>query len=128
VGHFQCDSKPFEAAGIEIPADPTKPLSDEEFCKSVEALDFLLFLYPTDTYKLIASGAILDCLRFRRPVIALRTDYFDYLFRKFGAFGYLADSMEELQTLLRRASTLSRDFPFDMIAERLSPTNLPPLL
>jgi hypothetical protein len=128
VGHFQCDSKPFEAAGIEIPADPTKPLSDEEFRKSVEVLDFLLFLYPTDTYKLIASGAILDCLRFRRPVIALRTDYFDYLFRKFGAFGYLADSMEELQTLLRRASTLSRDFPFDMIAERLSPTNLPPLL
>lgn len=124
IGHFQCDCSPFINAGINIPSNPTKPLSEAEFCKSVASLDFILLLYPTDTYRLIASGAILDCLRFRRPVIALRTDYFDYLFRKFGAFGYLANNLEELQSLLRRANSLSRDFPFEEIAEHLSPTYL----
>lgn len=128
IGHFQCDPEPFRDAGIEVPADPSRPLPDHVFRREIENLDFLLFLYPTDTYRLIASGAILDSLRFRRPAIGLRTDYFDYLFRKFGTFGYLADNEEELRRLLRRSPELAKDFPFDGIAARLSPESLSPRL
>lgn len=124
IGHFQCDPEPFRAAGIEVSSDPSRPLPDHIFRREIENLDFLLFLYPTDTYRLIASGAILDALRFRRPAIGLRTDYFDYLFRKFGAFGYLADNEEELRRLLRRSPELAKDFPFDSIAAKLSPESL----
>lgn len=92
-------------------------------------LDYILLLYPADTYRLIASGAVLDCIRFRKPVLALATEYFRYLFDKFGRFGYLADSVDELTELLRHPERLPRsDYDFDAIAEALRAETLTPQL
>lgn len=121
IGHFQCDPNPFVKAGIIVPEDTSKPLSEIEFKKKIENLDYILFLYPADTYRLIASGAILDCIRFKRPVIGIRTDYFDYLFKKFGEFGYLAKDIDELYEILRKVDDLKVDFSYDKIADKLSP-------
>lgn len=52
----------------------------DELEARVKKLDFILYLYPTDSYQLMASGAILDALSLQKPIIALKNDYFDYIF------------------------------------------------
>ena len=128
IGSVQGDVEPFRNAGITLPPNPSVPMPDGEFQRAVAALDFILLLYPHDTYRLMASGAVLDALRFEKPIIALRTDYFEYLFKKFGKFGYLANDTGELLHLIEHASELSRDFPFRSIAGQLSPQALLPEL
>lgn len=92
-------------------------------------LDYILLLYPTDTYRLIASGAILDCIRFRKPVIALRTDYFEYLFDKLGPFGILVNDIDEMAKEIERiGKTPLPRYDFDKIASALSPNHLTPQL
>ena len=128
IGHFQCNPEPFVKAGIIIPKNISRPLSNEAFKRAVLNLDYILFLYPPDTYRLIASGAILDCIRFNKPVIGVRTDYFEYLFEKFGIFGYLAKDYDELIELLRKTHQLKTHFPFNEIQEKLSIIALTPRL
>lgn len=120
VGQVQSDVKDLIDVGVNVTNGSSEPLAPEVFSERVQNLDFLLFLYPTDNYRLMASGAFLDALRFSRPVIALRTPYFEYLFNKFGAFGYLADNIDELCSLIAQAPTLNRNFPFSDIAHRIN--------
>jgi hypothetical protein len=54
-------------------------LSREEFENRVSQLDAVLFFYPSDTYKLIASAALLDTMKFRKPVISYANDFFKYV-------------------------------------------------
>lgn len=128
VGFVQGDTEPLRRAGIMLPPNPSRPMPEPEFSEAIGALDFILLPYPADTYKLIASGAVLEAVRYGKPVIAYRTAYFDYLFRKFGAFGYLADTRDEMIGLLCRAAILSRDFPFSEIASRLNASAIAPAL
>lgn len=128
VGSVQGSTEPFSKAGITLPPHPSEPMAEAEFSRAVAALDFILLLYPADTYRLMASGAVLEALRYGKPIIAYRTSYFDYLFRKFGAFGYLADSREEMIELLRSVDSLSRDFPFREIASHLSVQAIAPAI
>ncbi len=129
VGHLQCDSEPLRRAGIDLSGCADDHISDDEFLKRVSGLDYLLFLYPADTYRLIASGAILDSIRFRRPIIGISTDYFRYIFDKFGQLGFLADDVDSLADTIRKFK--EKDIPafdFDGVARRLSPEALLPAL
>jgi hypothetical protein len=126
IGHIQCDAQPLIEVGISLPVDSSRPLSAEDFAAAIARLDFILLLYPTDTYRFIASGAMLDAVRFRRPIIALRTDYFQYIFDKFGPVGYLADDIDGLIDLLRNCRSLNRQFDFDYVARQLSVEALTP--
>lgn len=100
-------------------------LSFEELNQRVESLDVILYLYPKDSYKLTASGAILDAINMRKPIIALKNDYFCYMFEKFGHFGYLFDSIEEIAYFL---NNINKDnigsFDFDSIQKKLSVENI----
>lgn len=59
-------------------------------------MDLLLLLYDKDSYKLTASGAVLEAIWDCKPIIALENYYFRYLFNKFGDLGILCDSLEDL--------------------------------
>ena len=63
-------------------------------CKNFHYI--LLFLYDKGSYKLTASGAILEAIWNQKPIIALHNYYFDYIFEKFGDLGFLCDSIDEL--------------------------------
>lgn len=127
IGHIQCEPEPFERAGVRVPSKPEEPLPETKFLAEVSELDFILFFYSSDTYRLTASGALLDAVRLRKPIIALRNDYFEYFFKKFGSIGYLVDSIEEMAELIKNNATLTRDFDFDAIERRLSPASLQPV-
>lgn len=72
------------------------------FNNLINKLDFIIFLYPETYYRMMASGAIYDAINFEKPIIALHNNYFNYLFQKYGAFGYLCDNIEELISIIKK--------------------------
>ena len=101
----------------------TKCLNREEFEQEINKLDYFLFLYPLNSYKYTASGAIMDAIRLKKPIISLRNDYFDYLM---GAYpiGYLEDSLENIENDIRKIvdGELTPNFSneFNNIIEKIS--------
>lgn len=84
---------------IKIPSN-NKVLSNEEYKKYILELDCILYFYPKNSYKLTASGAIFDALKYNKPLIAIRNDYFQYIFDKVGDIGYLFDTKEDMLSFL----------------------------
>lgn len=76
-------------------------LPREDYEKYINDLDYILFFYPKDSYKLTASGAIFDAIAYHKPVIALSNDYFSYIFDKCGEIGYLCSDLNDIkQTII----------------------------
>ena len=62
----------------------------------IKEMDCIIMLYDTDGYQLTASGSILEAIWNLKPIIALKNDYFDYLFSKFGKMGVLCESVDDM--------------------------------
>lgn len=123
IGHVQCNSEPFKKLGVIMADETNEALSDDEFYQRVTNLDFILYFYDKKTYRLTASGALLDSIRFRKPIISLRNEYFEYFFKKYGPVGYLVNSLDEMTQLLKNTENLNADFDFEKIAEKLKPSS-----
>lgn len=82
--------------GLVEHADSKEQLEPDKYLEGLRRADLLVFLYPPGTYDLMASGALFDAIAVGRPVFALRTPYFDWVFRFLGPLGQLFDSVEEL--------------------------------
>lgn len=81
---------------ISIAARGNSFIPRDTLIKLTQQLDYVLFFYYPDSYQLLASGAIFDAIVAGRPIIALQNDYFSYLFQKYGDFGYLETSPEQM--------------------------------
>lgn len=110
--------------GINLPLNNgVGMLSRDEFNKCISTLDYVLFLYPVDTYAFTASGAIMDAIDMRIPILALKNDYFNYIFNKYGNIGYLADTVDELVDIIKHLEKDRSFLPmpnFDNIQNKLS--------
>lgn len=73
-----------------------KLLPFAEYVSCVKKMDALILLYQHGSYRLTASGAILEAIWNKKPIFAIENEYFSYLFEKFGALGKLFRSAEEL--------------------------------
>lgn len=71
----------------------------------VKQMDAYLTMYNLGSYKMTASGALLEAIWNEKPVFALRNVYFEYMFKKFGDLGFLADSIEELADKINHLTT-----------------------
>lgn len=123
VGRVFGDLDRMRAAGIEVPSAECE-LSRKEYDQLVSEFDFILFFYPSNNYRITASGAIMDSLSLKKPIIALRNDYFEYVFEKFGEFGYLCDTVEDMVTHAKNVPAVD----FDTIRKKFSPEALLPQL
>lgn len=61
-----------------------------------KTVDYNIYTYNSDGYKLTASGAFLDSIKFEKPTLVIKNDFFNYYFNKFGNIGYLFDSAEDM--------------------------------
>lgn len=103
------------------------PLARYAIDNALKTQDFVLFFYPKEGYKLAASGAIFDAINFEIPIIALKNDYFTYLFEKYGEMGFLVDSVEEIEATVRSVASIPRTdivFNFDNAKQGLSPESI----
>lgn len=72
----------------------------DEYNGYVQQMDALMLLYNRESYKLTASGAILEAIWNLKPIFAIKNAYFEYLFNKFGNIGELFDDVENLSNYL----------------------------
>jgi len=77
------------------------PLAPNIYNTLIEEMTFCVFFYPSDTYRLTASGALLDALFHLKPVIAITNPYFRYIFNKMGAIGYLCNTIDEIAEVIK---------------------------
>lgn len=70
----------------------------------IKQMDALALFYTPGSYKLTASGAVLEAIWNEKPIIAFENEYFKYLFGKFGSLGVLCKSVEELAFALNNIS------------------------
>ena len=75
-------------------------LSREEMEERVSRLDCVLYFYPSNSYKLIASGAIFDPISMRIPVVAIKNDFFEYVFREIKYPAYLCNDINEMASII----------------------------
>ena len=50
----------------------------------------------------------------------IKNDYFEYIFRKFGRFGFLVNSVEEMATILKTIRKEDLSFDFDSIQKEMN--------
>lgn len=125
TGKIVSDDKLREQNIVELPAQ-NQELSREQYDERLSNLDYILFFYDSDSYKITASGAIMDALTVEKPIIAIRNSYFDYMFEKFGAFGYLVDNVEQMVDVTMDILLNNRIDKFDYatIKNRVTPHSL----
>lgn len=112
-------------------------LDRETYDASIRELDYVLFLYAKDTYRLTASGAIFDAISMGKPILTLANSYFDYVLGKAGGpAGYVCDNISELtdtidrlchglnpedyQTQVSNIINLRQHFSIDAVRKQLS--------
>ena len=119
---------------IDIPFNSSGLIPRELYLDAVKKLDFVLFLYPVDSYKLTASGAVFDAFQCEKPIIALQNDFFAYLFKKCNAIGYMCKNIDQIKDVLdglenmnqsdyeamcRASNQILHNFSPDVVAEQL---------
>lgn len=76
-------------------------LSRSEIDHYMEFVDYTLFLYHKNLYKLSASGSFFDSISFRKPMIFLGNDFFDYYFSRY-KIGYRAETIDEIIAIIKK--------------------------
>lgn len=96
-------------------------LDRKEFENLISNIDYALYFYSSNKYKLTASGAIFDAINARKPIIALENDYFRYLFQKYGNIGYLCKDIDEMAEVINNIKKEKKTiFNFDNYINQLS--------
>ena len=107
IGRILCDFKIFQEEGIGLPDDLGQSfLNRDEFNEKISSLDYVLYLYPVNTYKYTASGSLMDSINIERPIISFKNDYFKYIFDKFGQLGFLVNDTHEMILLIEELPCL----------------------
>ena len=83
-----------------VERDVNNNLPRIEYNGWIKRMDYLLFLYPSDNYRLTASGAIFESFSNLKPVICLENNYFKYIIGKTGDIGYVFNSVDEMISFL----------------------------
>lgn len=94
VGGINPEIKPYLTNKIEYSNTPF--LSREEFEDRVSQLDAAVFFYNAEEYAYTSSGAFFDAIKFELPIFAIRNEFYDDYFTRFGEIGILFDDKKEL--------------------------------
>lgn len=104
IGHFvDPGMEQFNNGYVMLPSKD-HPLEKEEFQKLMMNADFFVFFYPKDSYKFGVSGVFFDAVKFEKPIIAIRNDFFSYYFDKYGDLGWLCNDYAEVLDLVIKLS------------------------
>jgi hypothetical protein len=86
---------------VDLPSKD-EPLDSLSYQAHFLGVDFLVLFYPKDSYRLTFSGVFMDAVKFETPIIAIRNDFFDYYFAKYGEMGWLCSDYHEILKLVHK--------------------------
>lgn len=81
-------------------------LPREEMEEKIEELDYILYFYPTNSYKLIASGAVFDAICMNKPILAIKNDFFEHVLSSIGYPALLVNGVDELVNFIKEQKPL----------------------
>ncbi len=90
-----------DKTSVELIGYTDRKLDDETYNKEIKKLDYILFFFPKDSYQMTASGALCDAIAHNKPVIAIKNDYFSWVFQEVGEFGYLCDDLDAMVSIIK---------------------------
>lgn len=109
-------------SGIVVSKERNYFLTRNEMYDLIKKLDCILFLYPGDGYKITASGALFDAIACGISVLALKNDYFEYFFKKFGSVGCLVETYEDFEKEIKEMIEGKRyNVDFSDLKQQLQP-------
>jgi len=73
----------------------------ELFSKLIQESSFILSFVDDLNYSLISSGSYFDCIKYQKPILALRNNQWDYNFNKFGEIGMLFTTVSEMTLFIK---------------------------
>ncbi len=85
------------STNLKLHGDPTHFLSDMKIQQVVPLIDYAIFTYPANSYKLTASGALCTALGYSIPVLCLENNYFRDFFIMYGDIGKMYKNIEDLK-------------------------------
>jgi hypothetical protein len=87
---------------------PEEPLVLDRLARSIDTLDYAVWIGTSGTYRWRLSASFLDALSHVKPSLALATPYSSFLFETMGDIGYLCTDYD---ALLTAATGLLEEFP-----------------
>ncbi len=82
---------------VQLPFKTDSLIPENEYLREINKLDYILFLMPNDSYKLTASGSLLEAFSLGKPIIILENDFFKYILDKqTEVCGFCKRNMSEL--------------------------------
>lgn len=124
IGSLSGFKKQLVEAGISIPDGiGDRFLSRQEMYDQISQLDYALYLFPREGYRFTASGSVFDAIDCERPIISLRNDYFDGMFKVCGDFGYLEENLDELVSRIERLALHKNEVQWNVkeVKKKLQP-------
>ena len=100
IGHFTDEkAKKFTNDAVRVPS-PDQPLDSQSYDLYARSIDYAIFLHKSTSYNLVASAALFDSFSYVKPVIALKSSFFEHYFSRMGDIGYLCASYNELEKVI----------------------------
>ena len=75
-------------------------LGRAEFAAAMSRLHYACLPYSGAYYQLIASGALVDAVAWRKPILAIAQPALSEAFERFGDIGYLCRDERELRSVI----------------------------
>lgn len=72
-----------------------RALTREEIEKQMIDVHYVLFFYSDDFYELMTSGSFFDAISYKKPIIFMKNNCFDYYYKNF-EFGYRCNNIIEI--------------------------------
>lgn len=66
------------------------------YSKLILETSFILSFVDDLNYSLISSGSYFDCIKYQKPILALKNSQWEYNFKTFGEIGMLFNSVDEM--------------------------------
>jgi hypothetical protein len=95
----RADNPQYNTDSVLVPS-PDIPLEREVFDLLADQIDYAVFLYDRDSYRLKASGAFFDAISHLLPVIAIRNVFFEQYFDRMGDIGYLCTDFQDVKNTI----------------------------
>lgn len=125
IGRIRYDKNILKKKGIEIISDSNKrSLSRLEMDEAISILDYIVFLYPKEGYKLRASGALYDAIDSEHPILLLKNDYFESIFSEHKDIGCLFENENEIVDYIKNVKKPTQNLDYKSIKQKLSPESI----
>ncbi|AWK07246.1 hypothetical protein HYN56_24660 [Flavobacterium crocinum] len=124
IGRVFCNPELLNKNNIRFIKEAEKEFISSEMIKfELSKLDFVVFLYPEESFKMTASGAIFDAINAEKYVLALHNDCFDSLMHR-TKFGTLFHNVKEIVEFLNNLENLNiEEIDYKVVKENLSPSS-----